>query len=214
MTFVPPFLVFLAGVPLVLALPGRARRAALVAVAGAGTLTVFLLPPGETWTAPFMGYTLVLLRADPLSLFTGYIFGIITLLASLYAAAFARPWLHAYALLYAGTSLGAVFAGDFLTLLLFWEGMAVTSTLLIWEHGGAAVGAGFRYLLFHVVGGALLAAGIAMQSLEAGTLDELKKINQSVKELRPPLVAIRDTAHTDATRLPGILRDIIERLLR
>jgi len=51
-------------------------------------------------------------------------------------------------------------------------------------------------------------------SLEAGTLDELKKINQSVKELRPPLVAIRDTAHTDATRLPGILRDIIERLLR
>jgi len=170
MTFVPPFLVFLAGVPLVLALPGRARRAALVAVAGAGTLTVFLLPPGETWTAPFMGYTLVLLRADPLSLFTGYIFGIITLLASLYAAAFARPWLHAYALLYAGTSLGAVFAGDFLTLLLFWEGMAITSTLLIWEQGGAAVGAGFRYLLFHIVGGALLAAGIAMQSLEAGTL--------------------------------------------
>jgi len=51
-------------------------------------------------------------------------------------------------------------------------------------------------------------------SLEVGTLDELKKINQSVKELRPPLVAIRDTAHSDAIRLPGILRDIIERLLR
>jgi len=168
---VPPFLVFLIGAPLVLALKGRARQVALVGVAGLGLVDVILMPAVDAaWTVPFMDGELVLLHADGLSLFAGYIFAIITFLACLYAAAFARPWLHAYALLYAGASLGAVFAGDWISVLIFWEVMAVASTLLVWESRGEAIGAGYRYLLFHGLGGALLGAGIALTFLETGDL--------------------------------------------
>ncbi|MFA5896907.1 MAG: proton-conducting transporter membrane subunit, partial [Thermoplasmata archaeon] len=161
-TAVPPFLIFLIGGPLVLLLKGRARQIGLIILAGIALLDTVFLPTGETWRLPFMGYDLLLLRVDSLSYLTGLIFAIITFFAVLYAAGFAKPWMHLYALLYAGTSMGAVFAGDWVTLLVFWELMAITSTLLIWENGGEAVGAGYRYLLFHGFGGAMLGAGVAL----------------------------------------------------
>ncbi len=161
-TAVPPFLVFLIGGPLALLLKGRARQIGLITVAGIALLDAYVLPMGETWRLPFMGYDLLLLRVDSLSYLTGLIFAIISFLAVLYAAGFAKPWMHLYALLYAGTSIGAVFAGDWVTLLVFWELMAITSTLLIWDNGGEAVGAGFRYLLFHGFSGAMLGAGVAL----------------------------------------------------
>ena len=90
-------------------------------------------------------------------------------LAILYAAAVAAPRLHLFALLYAGASLGVVFAGDWITLLFFWELMAITSTILIWQEGGEAISAGYRYLLYHGLGGSLLAAGIALLFLGNGS---------------------------------------------
>jgi multicomponent Na+:H+ antiporter subunit D len=176
---IPPFLIFLIGGPLVLALRGRARQAGLVAVAGIALLDVIFLPGGfmsgpvaggvSSWQVPFMGYTLTLLRVDALSALAGTIFALITFLAVLYAASIDRPRLHLYALLYAGASMGAVFAGDWITLLVFWELMAIVSTLLIWQEGGEAVGAGFRYFLFHALGGALLGAGITFIILSGGS---------------------------------------------
>jgi multicomponent Na+:H+ antiporter subunit D len=118
---------------------------------------------------PFMGYTLTLLRVDSLSYLTGVIFALITFFAILYAAAVATPRLHLYALLYAGASLGVVFAGDWITLLFFWELMAVTSTFLIWQEGGEAIGAGYRYLLYHGLGGTLLGAGIVLLFMGGGS---------------------------------------------
>ena len=168
--FVPPFLIFLIGAPIVLALKGRARQVGLVVVAALGLLDTVFMPVGTSWTVPFLDGELVLLRADALSLFTAYIFAIITFLAVLYAAFFAKKWLHLYALLYAGASMGAVFAGDWITLLIFWELMAVTSTLLIWENKGEAIRAGYRYLLFHGFGGAMLAAGAALAFLDQRNL--------------------------------------------
>jgi multicomponent Na+:H+ antiporter subunit D len=77
--------------------------------------------------------------------------------------------MEVFALLYAGTSIGAVFAGDFITLLIFWEGMALTSTALVVVYGGKAVNAGFRYLLFHVFGGSMFLAAIAMNYVATGS---------------------------------------------
>ncbi|MGB9176052.1 MAG: proton-conducting transporter membrane subunit, partial [Methanoregula sp.] len=178
-TAIPPFIIFLVGAPLVLALGGRARQAGLVIVGGIALLDVLLLPGGyfagqvagviTQWNVPFMGYTLTLLKVDSLSYLTGLIFAIITFFAILYAAAVAAPRLHLYALLYAGASLGVVFAGDWITLLIFWELMAVTSTFLIWQEGGEAIGAGYRYLLYHGLGGTLLAVGIALLFMGGGS---------------------------------------------
>jgi len=178
-TAIPPFLIFLIGAPLVLALNGRARQAGLILLGGLALADVLLLPGGAfagtaapgviQWNLPFAGYTLILLKVDSLSYLTGVIFAIITFLIILYAAAVAAPRLHLFALLYAGCSLGVVFAGDWITLLIFWELMAITSTFLIWQEGGEAIRAGYRYLLFHGLGGALLTAGIALLFLGAGS---------------------------------------------
>ncbi len=178
-TAVPPFIIILIGAPLVLALAGRARQAGLVILGGIVLLDVLLLPGGyitgqaagviTQWNVPFMGYTLTLLRVDSLSYLMGVIFATITFFAILYAAAVAAPRLHLYALLYAGASLGVVFAGDWITLLFFWELMAVTSTFLIWQEGGEAIGAGYRYLLYHGLGGTLLGAGIALLFMGGGS---------------------------------------------
>ena len=175
----PPFLIFLIGAPLVLALSGQARKIGLIVLGGIALFDVLLLPGGyfsahaagfvAQWNVPFMGYTLTLLRVDSLSYLTGLIFATITFFAILYAAAVAAPRLHLYALLYAGASLGVVFAGDWITLLFFWEIMAVTSTFLIWQEGGEAIGAGYRYLLYHGLGGTLLAAGIALLFMGGGS---------------------------------------------
>ena len=70
----------------------------------------------------------------------------------------------AAALAYAGGSLGVVLAGDWLTLIFFWEFMAISSAFLIWfRKSPQAVSAGFRYLLVHFLGGNLLLAGIFLK---------------------------------------------------
>jgi multicomponent Na+:H+ antiporter subunit D len=178
-TAIPPFLIFLIGAPIILVLSGRIRQIVLIALGGIALLDVLLLPGGYIvgpvatgvmqWNLPFMGYTLTLLRVDTLSYLTGLIFAIITFLAILYAAIAATPRLQFYALLYASASLGVVFAGDWITLLIFWEIMAITSTFLIWQEGGEAINAGYRYLLFHGLGGTFLAVGIALLFLGAGS---------------------------------------------
>lgn len=164
---VPPFIIFLLGGPIVVWLfRGRVRQAFLVILAGLALIDTVSLPHASEWGLPFMGYRLVLMRVDSLSYLMGVIFATITFLAVLYAAGFAKPWMHMFAMLYAGTSLGVVFAGDWITLLIFWELMAITSLLLIWEARGEAVQAGYRYLLFHGFGGAMLAAGITLLVLQ------------------------------------------------
>ena len=47
--------------------------------------------------------------------------------------------------------------------------MAIVSTILIWQQAGEAIGAGYRYLMFHGLGGALLGAGIAMLYFGGGS---------------------------------------------
>ena len=64
-------------------------------------------------------------------------------------------------LVYAGSSLGVTLAGDWVTLIFFWELMAASSLFLIWANRSKkAIKAGFRYLLVHMFGGNCLLAGI------------------------------------------------------
>ncbi|MEI7672518.1 MAG: Na(+)/H(+) antiporter subunit D, partial [Deltaproteobacteria bacterium] len=70
-----------------------------------------------------------------------------------------------------GSSLGALFAGDYLTLFVFWEIMAFSSVFLIWyRKGKKSIEAGFRYLLFHVFGGLLFLAGMMLYYHKTGSL--------------------------------------------
>ena len=63
------------------------------------------------------------------------------------------------------------FAGDLLSLYVFWELMAISSVLLVWlRRERSAVAAGFRYLLVHMFGGLVLLAGIVIHWSQTGSL--------------------------------------------
>ena len=166
---IPPFAVLLLGGGLALLLPGALRTSGLLA-AGAGTLLLaWGMPAGDSWGLPFLGGEVLLLHADPLSRLAGVIFSLVTLLALAYASAFARRRTILCALLYASAALAAVYAGDWISLVIAWELMAVASTVLVAEHGGDAAPAAVRYLLWHGFGGALLMAGAALCWVQSGS---------------------------------------------
>ena len=75
-------------------------------------------------------------------------------------------------MLYAGSALGAVFAGDFITLFVFWELLALTSVFLIWARDSErSYATGFRYLIIHVVSGVLLLSGALMLAQRTGSIE-------------------------------------------
>ena len=100
-------------------------------------------------------------RVDRLSLVFGYIFLIAAFLGRHLRAARRDDGAAVAALIYAGTAIGAVFAGDLITLFVFWEGTAITSVFLIWaRRSERSFGAGMRYLIIQVGSGVLLLAGV------------------------------------------------------
>jgi multicomponent Na+:H+ antiporter subunit D len=102
----------------------------------------------------------------------GTIFCIMTFLGVLFALQVKDDIQHVAALIYAGSTLGVVYAGDFLTLYIFWEIMAVSSTFLILaSRTREAKDAGYRYILMHIVGGLFLLAGILLYAQANSSLE-------------------------------------------
>ncbi len=158
-----PALILTTGAIAAATLPGRLRRVSLVVFPSLALAAVLSLEPGTTWVYPVLTVKLVLLKVDALSKVFGVIFSLIALFASIYALHIRNRGEHAAALLYAAGSLGVVFAGDWLTLVVFWESMSITSVFLIWYRGKPrSLSAGFRYLLVHTLGGNALLAGVVL----------------------------------------------------
>ena len=173
---VPPFLVFFAGALLVPLVRGPARKVLLLLVPVAGALNVWGLPDGHVQSYEFLGHMLTPVRADPLTLLFGYLFHLAAFIAVTYSLHLKREdddtVQHTAGMVYAGSALGAVFAGDFVTLFVFWELLAVSSVFLVWtRRTPASLRAGMRYLLVHVVSGVVLLAGAMVRVHETGSLE-------------------------------------------
>jgi multicomponent Na+:H+ antiporter subunit D len=126
-----------------------------------GALNLMGLEHGVFWSMEFMGYTLEPVKVDKLSLMFGYLFHLAALIAIIYALHVKDTVQHVAGLAYAGSAVGAVFAGDLLTLFVFWELLALTSVFLIWaRRTDRAYSAGVRYLIIQVLSGVLLLAGV------------------------------------------------------
>jgi multicomponent Na+:H+ antiporter subunit D len=129
------------------------------------------LPTGSFAEFELLGQTLVLMRVDRLSLMFGYVFMIAAALNAVYAMHQNDTVQHVAALVYAASALGAVFAGDLLTLFVFWELTAVSSVFLIWARRSRhSYRAGMRYVLVHLISGMLLLAGAALYLNSGGSL--------------------------------------------
>ena len=134
-----------------------------------GALLALLRGVEGTLETNVAGFRLIWFHADRLSLLFSLVFAIVALLGFLYGSHRMRAGETAAALLYAGSAIATVLAGDWITFFVFWEAMAFSSVALIWQAGtDRARRAGMRYLLVHATGGALLFVGIALHLAGGG----------------------------------------------
>jgi multicomponent Na+:H+ antiporter subunit D len=166
-----PGLIMIIGGLFVPLLSGMGRRVLLVALPVAGLAYTIALDPGMSQTTDLFGYTLELLRVDKLSLVWGYIFHIAAFLGVLYAIHEDDPLQGTMAQLYMGSAVGAVFAGDLITLFIYWEVTAISSVFLIWATGTErSFRSGMRYLIIQVGSGVLLLAGAILIVADTGSI--------------------------------------------
>ncbi len=117
----------------------------------------------------YLDQTLVLGRVDRLSVVFANVFSIMSLIGMTYAMHMKEKAHHAAACLYVAGSFGCVFAGDFITLFIFWELMSVSSVFLVWlNRNPISIRAGFRYFLFHTLGGLFLLGGLLIRYKAVG----------------------------------------------
>jgi len=156
-----PGLLLIVGALVAALLPMRIRRPVVLLLPILALLQLWGLAPGDHGRIALYGLELVTLRVDKLAVVFATIFLVATFLGLLYALYEDDVVQQVAALIYAGSAVGAVFAGDLVTLFLFWEGTAIASVLLIWSRGTRrAYDAGLRYLLIQVGSGVILMAGI------------------------------------------------------
>lgn len=172
MTELPPFVPFFIAALLAMITRGHLRNLILLATPVLGGLHLwFDVSPGIVSTFTIMEYELELMRTDRLSLLFGYLFHIAAFIAVVFALQVRDTTQNVTSMLYAGSALGAVFAGDLITLFIFWELLAVSSVFLIWaRRTERAIRAGMRYLIIQVSSGLLLLAGALLHYYETGSL--------------------------------------------
>lgn len=167
----PPFVPFYVAAVLAYFTHGKLRNIILLATPILGGLHLLMVPEGIYWQTTLMDYNLTPYKVDSLSLIFGYAFHIAAFIAVLYALHVKDTVQQVAGMLYAGSALGAVFAGDLVTLFVFWEFLALSSAFLIFARRTTrAYFAGIRYLIFQVTSGVLLMIGLLFHAADTGSI--------------------------------------------
>ena len=168
----PPGLVLLLGAFL---LPIVRKNVRTILILGLPLVTLELvwnLPNGSFAISPMFDYQLILIKSDPLSRLFATVFSIMTFAGGLYALKQKSITELVAVFVYAGSAIGAVFSGDLISLFIFWEIMAVASTMVLLSVGGNRCHrVSMRYFLVHMFGGSLFLVGILAYVLESGSTE-------------------------------------------
>ena len=168
---VHPALVLIVGALALPLLRGALRSAAIVALPLAALALVWQVPDGPLWHAQFLDHTLTPLKGDKLSRLFATIFALMAAGGGLFALGQKSRLEVPAAFVYAGSAIGVALAGDLVTVFVFWELMAVGSTLVLWSQGSAAAyRAARRYLMIHLLGGVILFAGVTGHIADTGSV--------------------------------------------
>ena len=166
-----PGLIMIMGGLLVPFFSGMVRKCLLLILPVIGLAVTIGLEPSASASVVLFDYKLEYLRVDRLALVWGYIFHIAAFLGALYAIHEDDVLQGTMAQIYMGSAVAAVFAGDLITLFIFWELTAIASVFLIWASGTErSFRAGMRYLIIQVGSGVLLLAGAIILYSETGTI--------------------------------------------
>lgn len=168
---IPPGLMLIAAGLLIPLVRGHVRSAVLLVSPLATLWLIWQIPDGVSLSFDFMGYRISPVDSDALSRLFATIFAIMAFGGGLFSLKREKPVELGAAFVYAGSAVGVVFAGDLITVFVFWEIMAIGSTLVVLYGGGEAKRAGIRYAVIHLLGGVLLMAGIAGEIGATGSTD-------------------------------------------
>ena len=207
----PPALILLAAAMLIGLTRGQ-LRSAIVLLSPLVTLwAVWQVPDGVSMTVDFIGYQLEPVEGSALRRLFATIFSLMTFVGGLFAFRHASTLELAASYAYAASAIGVAFAGDLITLFIFWEAMAIFSTVVVWCGGTATAGpAGKRYAVMHVIGGVILMVGIAGVTIQAGSIDVqamravdfaswMMLIGLLINTAAPPVSAWLSDAYPEAT---------------
>lgn len=166
-----PAAIYLLGALLVPLLRGRVRQTVALLVPILGFLNFYLIPEGVNWTISLLDFELVTGRFDQWSQIFLHIFTVLSFVGILYIIKDNRPLDLSAGLLYAGSAMGVVLAGDLLTLFFFWEMLTLGAVFCLLARKTAEAGkAAYRYMLVHVAGGVILLAGIMIHLAGGGSV--------------------------------------------
>lgn len=169
----PPALVMLLGALLIAVSPGKLYKTMSVLFPALTLAVIWAFP--ETiqvkLAGSWLGHELILAKLGGPTRAFATIFALMAMAGSIFAWNQDRRVELAGAMLYAGSAIGVTFAGDLITLFVFWEIMAIGSTIVVWSGGTeAARKAGMRYVNVHLVGGAIMMAGLALHVAATGSI--------------------------------------------
>lgn len=168
----PPAAIFIIGAFFIPILKGKIKSAFMLLLPVLAFFTLINTPEGNHWVFSLLDYNLIFGRIDRLSRIFCYIFILISFIGIIFALKVDDDLQHVAGLTYAGGALGVTLAGDFFSLYIFWEIMAVASTFLILARRTVkSQAAALRYILIHVVGGLFLLAGILLYVYKNGTTE-------------------------------------------
>jgi multicomponent Na+:H+ antiporter subunit D len=133
--------------------------------------SIWSMPFGYDCSIQYLGYELILINLDSLSRLFITVFAITVFTGSLFCCKQAGSRELSAAFIYAGAAISVVLAGDLISLFVFWELMALASTLVIWSaQGTSSWQAGMRYIVIHLLGGVILMCGISAYVHETGSI--------------------------------------------
>ena len=172
----PPALIMVLGALLIPLVRNKTLRAGyMLLLPVLGFVQTMGLEVGTLVEMTVFSYQLKILHVDKISIVFSYIFHIAAFITIIYSLHADDNVQYVSGLIYAGSAIGAVFAGDLITLFIYWELTAVSSVFLIWaRRSQRAYSAGMRYLVVQVLSGLLLLAGTIMYYRQTGNLDFMK----------------------------------------
>jgi len=170
--FVPPALIMLLGALLVGPMRGIWRTAVVLVMPLLTLLAIWQVPDGVVTTITFLEYPIEPLEGSPVRRLFATIFAFMAFAGGLFAYRQAKWYEIAAAFAYAAGAIGVSFAGDLISLFLFWELMALFSTVVVWCGGTPeARAAGIRYAIMHLIGGVILKVGIEGVMVHTGSIE-------------------------------------------
>ena len=170
--FLPPALILLFGSLLIGPTRGIIRSAVVLITPLLTMWAVWQVPDGVVLEVPFLDYVIQPIEGSPVRRLFATIFALMAFVGGLYSFRQAKWYELAAAYAYGAGAIGVSFAGDLISLFLFWELMALFSTVVVWCGGTpAARAAGIRYAIMHLLGGVILKVGIEGVVVHTGSIE-------------------------------------------